>query len=93
MTAFTPNTSNYEVSVSAATTSIKVAPTAKDLLYTSILVNGVNVVSGTQSADIPLTLGGITNISIQVTAGGRNDYRTFKNRQSIIKKLLQRNKR
>ena len=80
--AFTPSiTSGYTASVPNATTSITVTPTTTDSNTSDleVSVNGgqpVSVVSGTQSAALPLIVGSNT-IAIQITAQDGTTTKTY----------------
>ena len=65
-TAFDRDTLNYSVSVENSINSIQVTPTV-DFPNATVTVNGVPVISGTVSGDIPLSVGNNT-IDIVVTA-------------------------
>jgi gliding motility-associated-like protein len=73
--AFAPGTTGYAATVSNATTSVTVTPTASDPAAT-ITVNGAITASGSASAGIPLSVGANT-ISIVVTAQGSAPTKTY----------------
>jgi hypothetical protein len=70
------STTNYQTSVSAATTSITIKATASDP-NAVIRIEGDTVASGTASAPIMLNTTGSTTIHLSVTAGDSASIRTY----------------
>ena len=73
--AFSFNTTSYTAGVTNATTSVKVTPATADATAT-VSVNGVTVVSGAQSASLPLVVGTNT-ITTVVTAQDGSTTKTY----------------
>nr|WP_294942880.1 cadherin-like beta sandwich domain-containing protein [uncultured Mucilaginibacter sp.] len=75
---FAPNTTIYNIAtVGNVVSTIKLTPTAADATA-AINVNGITVISGTASPDIPLNVGANT-IPVTVTAQGGNTKKYFVN--------------
>jgi hypothetical protein len=74
---FDSTTYNYNATVAPNADTGTVTATAEDTAAT-VKVNGVTVPSGTPSQSIPLTAGGVTNITIDVTAADNSDTKHYR---------------
>lgn len=73
---FAKSVSHYYVVVTAEQTTIKVKPVAA-MQYSYVRVNGIRVVSGNETNDIPLKETGPTDISIMVSPNESTPGRTY----------------